>query len=61
MSSGGGPVSAASGGVASANVASSRRRGDSNYRNRFGGCNMSTRHRIASTNSCRSTQIPEAA
>ena len=48
MSSGGGPVSAASGGVASANVASSRQRGDSNYRKRFGGCDMSANRRVTS-------------
>ena len=51
MSSGGRPVSAASGGVASANVASSRQRADSNYRNRFGGCHMSLNRRPASANS----------
>ena len=48
MSSGGGPVSAANGGVATANVACRRQFGNTNYRNRFGGGHMSPHRRIAS-------------
>ncbi len=48
MSSGGGPVSAANGGVATANVACRRQFGNTNYRNRFGGGHMSPHRSIAS-------------
>ncbi len=61
MSSGGGPVSAASGGAASAITASRRQRGNTNCRNRFGGGNMSLDRRIASADFYGSAMIPEAA
>ena len=61
MSSGGGPVSAANGGVAPANVASRRQRGDSNDRNGFGGGRMSPNRRVTSADFCPVTLIAEAA
>jgi len=61
MSSGEGPVSAASGIAAPANVASRRQRGNSNYRIGLGGGNMRSNRRTASADFCLVTPIAEAA